>query len=424
MLDPTNEIRILLVTKDASVADEVHEACTHTPTLTLVGTIARADEAASVAQQRHAQVILLDDSVLDDLEQVIMDVTLAAPECYVFTLVPEGNLEMAQRTLLAGARGFISKPLNNEELARTITRVITLETLRRTRATEEAGRAAPGKIITVVSAKGGVGRTIVATNLAVALHQATEEPTLLLEAMNVPGDMPAALAMLTQISLADIIASQENLNIASLAEVIPQHDSGIHILPGVLDYDTDPIDRRGFLTFLRLATRMFSYIIIDTEELQDPLTEIAINEADHVLLITSPELLALHRTVKLYEALVENAEVERDKILPVLNKEGLKGGVRKNVLEQLLGIKFEYTVGYDADTVMESVRKGVPFIISAQRSDVAQDIHRLVNGIISAPQDGDGTRHNMPSRLWDRMRHLLASAAPANLEALRSGGVI
>lgn len=412
------DIRVLLVTKDPEVEEQVARACRESSDLVLVGTVARVDEAASVAHQRHARVILLDSSVLDNLEEVILNVTLAAADCFIFALVPQDDLDMAQRTLLAGARGFIFKPVDAEALARTITRVITLDSLRHAEADKEKKRG-KGVVVTVLGAKGGIGRTVVAANLAVALHKQTKARVLVMEAMNLPGDLAAVFAVAPQFGLLDILAAGSDIDLTSLEDLIPQHPSGVYVLPAVLDYEGQPIDANRLRGFLRLARQMFEYIVVDTGELQDPFTEVVVEEADRVLLLTSPDLLALHRTVKFYNALTENLKTSEEAIVLVFNMDGLRGGVRKSAVEQLLGVKIQYTITYDPDTVMESIRKGNPFVVVSARSQVAQDIERLAN-VFAARGDtpSGGLRPTTTSSLLERMRALLSvGLQPAALTA-------
>ncbi len=410
MQTTSNAVRLLLVTRDPEVEEQVLRACREVENLTLVGTIARVDEAASVARQRHARAILLDHSVLENLEQVLLDVSLAAPECFVFTLVPRDDLDLAQRSLLAGARGFIFKPIDPEDLSRTVVRVITLDTLRHSEA-EKDGRRETGLVLTIVGAKGGIGRTVIAANLAVALHRQSEAPVLVVEAMTLPGDLAAMFAIAPQISLLDILAAGSDIDITSLEEMIPKHASGVHVLPGAIDYDSGAVDANRLRGFLRLAHQMFRYIVIDTGELQDPLTEVAIEEADRLLLVTSPDLLALHRTVKFYNALTEGLDLPEDAITLVFNGNGMRGGVRKSAVEQVLGTAVHHSITYDPDTVMESIRKGMPFMASNTRSQVAQDVQRLAQTFIA--QDGSpfgGLKGPATAGLLDRVRSLLTTA--------------
>ncbi len=403
----TSQIRVLLVTKEPTVEAEVHRVCEVSEVLRLVGTIARADEAASVARQRRAQVILLDSSILDDLEDVILQISLAAPECYIFTLLPQADIELAQRSLLAGARGFITKPLAPEQCEQTIVRVLTLEALRQG---EEKGAKRKGRVITLIAAKGGTGRSVLATNLAVSLHKQSGKRVLVTEATTMPGDLAATFSIAPRYTLIDILSPGGDIEIGVLEQVATEHNSGVFVLPSTVDYEIGEVEPIRMRSLLRLARQNFDYIVVDTGELQDPLTEVAVAETDTLLLVTSPDLLTLHRTVKFYAALVKEEERAVEEIMLVLNNDGLPGGIRKSVLEQLLNERLEHTIAYDPVAVMESIRRGVPLVILNERSNIAKDIGRLASVLLGTDK-GPRKPETNEQKIITRLRALLTPTA-------------
>ncbi len=405
MAAATSHVRILLVTQDPSVEAEVHETCRMSEVLQLVGTVARADEAASLARQRHVQAILLDGSVLDDLENTIFQISLAAPECYVFTLLPLADIDAAQRSLLAGARGFITKPIDPERFEQTIVRVLTLEALRQG---EGEGHRQKGRVITLLAAKSGTGRTILATNLAVALHKQSDKRVLVMEATTLPGDLAAAFSIMPRYTLMDILVPGRDIEPMVVEQIISEHNSGVFVLPSATDYESKDIEAGRVRSLLRLVRQDFDYIIIDTGELQDPLTEMVVTETDTLLLITSPDLLALHRTVKFYAALMKDKETSTENVVLVLNKAGMPGGIRRSVLHQLLNERLEHTIAYDSTAVMESIWRGVPLVVLNERSAVAKDIERLASVLLKA-EKGPGERTPNEQTILTRLRALLAS---------------
>ncbi len=403
------DIRVLLVARDAEVAEEVYQVCKRASTLNLVGTIYRVDEAASAARQRNAHVILLDLSVLqDDIERPIMDMILAAPEALVFVLLSQGDLGRAQRALAAGARGFILRPIEAEECERIISRVYTLEILKHQQG--EKRTEAQGEVIALLGAKGGVGRTVIAANLSIALRETSEASVLVMEAMSIPGDLPAVFAMTPSFSLQDVLKNLSRFDLPTLMQSIPQHPSGVYVLPGTLDYGQGGGQARDLSTLLHILRGAFSFIVIDTGELQDPLVAAAIQEADWLLVVTTPELLSLHRTGKFITALIENAEVDPDIIHLVLNKYGIKGGLRKDAVANLMDRPVTYTVAYDAETVDRSIYKGVPFVLEKKRSAVAEDILHIAE-TLTHNLGNDGGLSRSPSKVWGRMRHMFAFAS-------------
>ncbi len=402
------DIRVLLVARDDKVAEEVYQACKRSPALNLVGTIYRVDEAASAARQRRAHVVLLDLAMLgDDIEQPIMDLILGVPDILVFVLLPQEDLDRAQRALAAGARGFILRPVDPDACHRTISRVYTLEVLKHQ---GEKRSDAHGEIIALVGAKGGVGRTVIAANLAIALQETTNRAVLVMESMNVPGDLAAVFAMTLTTSLQDILKEAQTIDLPTLLQRIPQHPSGVHVLPGTLEYGAGEGRTRDLFTLLHMLRTLFAFIVLDVGELQDPFTAVAVQEADHLLVVTTPELLALHRTGKFITALLENADVEPERIALVLNKYGIKGGLRKDAVANLMDRPVAYTITYDSETVDQSIYRGFPFVLEKKRSAVAEDIWQLAANIAHKSSGGHRASRS-PLKVWSRMRHMFAFAS-------------
>ncbi len=408
MAFPGDDIRVLLVARDDNLIEEVHQTCKHSPSLNLVGAIYRVDETASAVRQRRAQVVLMDLSMLgEDIEQPIMDLILKAPDVLVFVLLSQENLSRAQRALAAGARGFILRPIDPEVCHRTISRVYTLEVLKHQ---GEKRTDAQGEVVALVGAKGGVGRTVIAANLAIALKETSDKMVLVMEAMNVPGDLAAVFAMTPTTSLQDVLKDVRSIDLPTLIQRVPQHPSGVYVLPGTLEYGLGDGRVRDLFSLIHMFRNLFAFIIVDVGELQDPFTAIAVQEADHLLVITTPDLLSLHRTGKFITALVENAEVEPERIALVLNKYGIREGVRKEAVANLMDRPVAYTIRYDSATVDHSIYKGIPFMLEKKRNTVAEDVLLLAKDLAHKPSDGHRVSRS-PLKVWNRMRHMFAFAS-------------
>ncbi len=411
MTTPTGPLRTLLVTRDGTLIEQIERICRERPELTLVGVAARLDEAASLAHQRRAHVLLIDTALLSQVETDLMNVALAAPDCYIFVLVPPGDWETAQRALLAGARGFLSKPPHAEECVQTITRAITLDLLRHSEGGQEESQPPQGRVITVVGAKGGIGRTFLATNLGVALHAVSGKTVLLAEAMSLPGDMSALLSMLPKVALPDVMPLVEDMNLPAILETLDTYREGLYILPGVLEYGSAAATPDQFAMCLRLCRQGVDFVVLDTDELQDPLTEVALREADVVLLVLTPDLLVLYRTSRFLPALIEHAGVPEDRIRLVLNMVGLRGGVRRETLERVIGRPFHHEVPLDIDIVREALHQGEPVVLAARRSPISQHIYALANDLLQQDQPQPPAKTDAPvpvlqglRALWDGLR--------------------
>src|SRR5437899_10984902 len=157
----------------------------------VAGTAGGGQEAVNMAKQHRPHVILMDIN-MPDMDGITATeiISNTVPESPIIMMSVQGEQDYLRRSMLAGAREFLVKPFSADELINAIRHVHELEKVKRARyaaAVPAAANpanplaAAPaardnGKIITFFSPKGGVGRTTIATNLAVALHQTTQTP--------------------------------------------------------------------------------------------------------------------------------------------------------------------------------------------------------------------------------------------------------
>src|SRR5437879_10379293 len=158
----------------------------------VAGTAGGGKEAVNMAKQHRPHVILMDIN-MPDMDGITATeiISNTVPESPIIMMSVQGEQDYLRRSMLAGAREFLVKPFSADELINSIRHVHELEKVRRARyapvapaapaggpAVPVAGRE-PGTFVTFFLPKGGVGRTTIATNLAVALHPLTGKPVVL-----------------------------------------------------------------------------------------------------------------------------------------------------------------------------------------------------------------------------------------------------
>src|SRR5437773_11341650 len=189
-----DKIRILIVDDIADTRDNLAKLIGFEPDMAVAGTAGGGQEAVAMAKKERPHVILMDIN-MPDMDGITATeiISNTVPESPIIMMSVQGEQDYLRRSMLAGARAFLGEPFSADELINSIRHVHELEKVRRARyapvapAAPAGGPAVPvagretGKIITFFSPKGGVGRTTIATNLAVALHQLTGKPVVLVD---------------------------------------------------------------------------------------------------------------------------------------------------------------------------------------------------------------------------------------------------
>jgi len=172
-------IRVLIV-------DDINETRTNIKRmLSFDGNIKVVGEGADGQEEVQKALNLKPHIVLMDVNMPRMDgiaaterISLELPGCSVIMVSVQGEQEYLRRAMLAGARDFLVKPFNSDELLNTIHSVYELESKRTNRVEEKATPKRKPQVITVFGSKGGVGKTTLAVNLAVLLAKTKKKVAL------------------------------------------------------------------------------------------------------------------------------------------------------------------------------------------------------------------------------------------------------
>src|SRR2546423_122999 len=275
------KIRILIVDDIADTRDNLAKLIGFEPDMEVAGTADGGQAAVNLAKKERPHVILMDIN-MPDMDGITATeiISNTVPESPIIMMSVQGEQDYLRRSMLAGAREFLVKPFSADELINSIRHVHELEKVRRARyapAPQAAtapgapgGGPAPsretGKIITFFSPKGGVGRTTIATNLAVALHQATDKPVVLVDGSLPFGDIAVILNMSPKAkTIADLIGSFEQADADVVESILVQHSTGIKVmLAPPTPESTELINGTHIKHIIELLKERYAYIIVDT----------------------------------------------------------------------------------------------------------------------------------------------------------------
>lgn len=367
--------------------------------------IARLDRAGVLAagleliQQTHPDLVLIDRD-LEQAESAIRQIFTSMPATVCIAVVAQLDMSAMRRLVAAGARDALDRAAPHAELMNSIRAALATEADRRARAPKsEGGSAGPrgrGKLVVVTSPKGGVGATMIATNLAVALRQMGGLRVMLADFGLQFGDVGVQLNLWSKHTLQDLLARVDEIDDAMLSHVVQQHSSGIHALlaPGAPEAAGEVAGEQVDVILDRLLER-YSYVIVDTWSFLEEVTMTLLRRADEVLVVTTPEVPALKNTKHFLEYVRQQALVE-GRITLVLNRFPSVNGITLEDVQQHLGQAVGANIPSEGQLVTHTINRGVPVVVSHAQSWVAQSLLRLaahvagdkVSTISLAPQSG------------------------------------
>jgi pilus assembly protein CpaE len=306
--------------------------------------------------------------------------------------------------MLAGAREFLVKPFSADELVNAIRHVHEIEKVKRARYAQVApvsSAQAPsltsalqpqrGKIITFFSPKGGVGRTTIATNLAVALHQSTGQPVALVDGSLPFGDIAVILNMSPKAkTIADLVGSFDQVDAEVLESVLVPHSTGIKVLlapptPEAAELITGANIKR----VLETLRQSYAYVVVDTWPSFQEQVLTMLDVADVILTLMTLEITSL-KNVRVFMEIAEKLGYDDHKVQLVANRNDSSGGIKASDVEASLARKIPHTIVSDGRALVLAVNRGVPFVISHRDSQVAKDIYTLADKLSGAEGAGAG----------------------------------
>jgi pilus assembly protein CpaE len=319
------------------------------------------------------------------------------PESPIIMMSVQGEQDYLRRSMLAGAREFLVKPFSADELVNAIRHVHEIEKVKRARyqqvlpAQQQSSSLTSalgpekGKIITFFSPKGGVGRTTISTNLAVALHQSTGKPVVLVDGSLPFGDIAVILNMSPKAkTIADLVGSFDQVDQEIMESVLVQHSTGIKVLLAPPTPEAaELITGANIKKVLETLREQYAFVVVDTWPSFQEQVLTMLDVADVVLTLMTLEITSL-KNVRVFMEIAEKLGYDEHKVQLVANRNDSSGGIKASDVEASLARKIPHTIVSDGRALVLAVNRGVPFVISHRDSQVAKDIFTLADKLSGA----------------------------------------
>lgn len=379
MSDP---IDVLIVDDVAETRQNVRTLLSFEPDIRVVGEAANGREAVALAKRLRPGVILMDINmpVADGIEATEA-ITRELLSAGVVIMSVQGEYEYLRKAMAAGARDYLVKPFTAEELVQSVRRTGERHASARAglRGPEDSAQPSPGprgRVVTVFSTKGGIGKTCIAANLAVALRQCTGSRVCAVDLDLQFGDMAVLLDLRPSRTLADL-AREETMDSSSVLSCMLHHESGVELLAApARPEQAEIVTPKHVDAVLRYLRESYDYVVVDTpQSFQDSLLA-ALDLSDLILLVVTLDVPTI-KSVKLCMEVMDSLRYPPEKTVLVLNRSSRQIGVRIDDLESALGRKVDHHIPSDGRLVVPSVNSGVPFVRSNPSARISRAVTQL-----------------------------------------------
>ena len=388
-----DQIRVLVVDDIPETRDHLTKLLGFEADIEVIGSAASGREAIQMATKLHPDVVLMDINMPDmDGIAATEQLSTSVPGTAVVMMSVQGEADYLRRSMLAGAREFLVKPFSSDELTASIRQVSSREREKASRIATAtptstngtgAGGDEGGQVVAVFSPKGGVGRTTVAVNLAVAAATELDKRVVVMDGSFQFGDVGVLFNLNPKSnSIADLIPIIEQGEIDSIDTFVQIHSSGVRVLlappsPEMAEMIT-PTAVKAVLEVLR---RNYDLVVVDCTAFFNDTTLAILDAADIILTMLSLEITSI-KNMRLFLEVAEQLGYEAGKVRLVLNRADSTLGIRVTDVENSIGRKVDETIVSDGRSVVYALNRGIPFFVSNREAQVSQDILRLARSVV------------------------------------------
>lgn len=384
-------IRVLIVDDILETRENLRKLLQFERDIEVVGAATGGAESIEMAKELAPDIVLMDIN-MPDLDGIAAAEAIlqASPHTQLVMMSVQSEADYLRRSMLAGAREFLTKPFTSDELVTALRRVYRLKprieappVIQRAPPLEEISRPTKpekrGKAIVLYSPKGGVGCSTIATNLAIALGEEGEKKVALVDFSLQFGDLGVLLNLQPQSTIADLVPHIEELDDILLDEVMQAHSSGVKALlapprPEMADL-VAPEHMRRILAQLK---SIYDYIIVDTESSLSDLTLAVLEGSDKILLVIVPDIPTI-KNARLFFEVMEALDHPPEDIMLVLNKVNHRGSIREKNIEASIKHPIASRINDDRQAALAAANQGIPLLIGKKNGPISQDILTLAH---------------------------------------------
>ena len=390
------KIRVLVVDDITETRENIRKLLQFETDIEVVAAARTGKEAIQLSIETKPDVVLMDINMPDmDGISATEIIRKQVPFIQVVILSVQGDQNYMRRAMLVGARDFLTKPPNGDELTSAIRRAGLMAREEKSKGAQvfisttasnssiSSSVVTKGKVIMVYSPKGGAGCTTVAVNLALALHNEETEAALVDTNLQF-GDVAVFLNEQGKNSILDLTPRADELDPDIINEVmIKNAATGLHILsaPSKPEY-AEKVKAEQVGKLLEYLKKMYAYIVVDTSTYVNDITLAVLDVCDVVVLLTTQDIPSIKNN-RLFLDLMLTLGVPQNKVAFTMNRYDKRIGITQEKIGENLKQPVVATIPLDERIVIPSVNRGVPFVIDNKTQPSAKGIYSLAEAVRS-----------------------------------------
>ena len=305
---------------------------------------------------------------------LMLKISQQCPNCKILALSDNPSVDLIIQIMRAGAKEFLTVPILKNEFFDAINKLISQ--------LEEPKKINKCKIISVFSNKGGIGKTSLASNLALELSKITKENVALIDMNFQMGDITTFLDLKPSFNISYMLENIDKINETFLLSTLERYkNSSLYVLADPPYFkQADTIHPKQITKLFNTLKETFSYIIVDAEASFDGKNIAALDNSDMILLVSVANLPTLRNTQRCLE-LFDQLGYDKEKTKIVINRYMENDEIKEDDIEKVLSKQIYWKIPNNYFAIMSAINKGVPVSIINSSTNVAQSYKDLAQHI-------------------------------------------
>ena len=333
-----------------------------------------ADFSKAYNAVKELQKVLVIADISDYQEQSLNFVSKLVSEfkdCRVVVISDKPDVDIVIRAMRVGAFDFLSQPVIQNEFEEVLNK--TYNDL-----TGIVPKRSKCRVITVYSNKGGVGKTSIASNLAVELAKITKENVALIDLNFQLGDVTTFLDLKPSFNISYMLQNLDKINEDFMLSTLEKYkDTSLYVLADPPYFkQADYFSDADITKLFNILRDTFSYVVVDTSGGFDSKALTALENSDLIFFVTIVNLPAVRNCQRCLE-LFAKLGFSDEKVQILINRYMENDEIKAEDVEEVIGKNIYWKIPNNYFTMMASINKGVPVCDVNQDSNVAQSYKNL-----------------------------------------------
>ena len=375
-------INIIVVSKQPSVSTMLREFLQTDEELEVLDELSNSDEVLEKLDLLSPNILLIHSGETDsDAISLAERVIQCKPRTFVILLMEHMTLERMQLAIAAGCHNITTVPDTARELVDLVNRVYNSENDRILALDSNERATWSSKIITVYGAKGGIGKTTIATNLAMTLA-AKKKKVALIDLDLLFGDVHVFLDVEPKETISDLMQENFKNSIDSVRAFMTVHSSGVHVLcsPKTPEY-AETVSGERVQSLLALLRSYYDYIIIDTAVNFSDSTLAALEASTTILFVTGLEVSILKNS-KMAMTVLDSLG-QKKKVRIIINRAVEINSITAADVQRILDAPILSRIPSEYLVAVAAINQGMPFVHSSPKAKISLAITDIAEKLVT-----------------------------------------